>query len=71
MRYVSTQTKDYCPAGLLVSLGGHAPLPDMTEKKGLGFRFALRMHSVLTDRANKVLVDAALGVVVVVVVVPV
>lgn len=55
MRYASTQTKICCPAGLLVSLGGHAPLPDMTEEKGLGFRFALRMHSVLTYRANSVL----------------
>lgn len=65
MRYASTQTKVCCPAGLRVSLGGHAPLPDMTEKKGLGFRFALRMHSVLTDRANRVLVEAAAAVVVV------
>ena len=65
MRYASTQTKVYCPAGLLVSLGGHAPLPDMTEEKGLGFRFALRMHSVLTNRAN-----SALDVAVVVDVVP-
>lgn len=58
MRYASTQTKVYCPAGLHVSLGGHAPLPDMTEKIGLGFRFALRMHSVLTDRANTAVVVA-------------
>lgn len=53
MRYASTQTKIGCPAGLHVSLRGHAPLPDMTEEKGLGFRFALRMHSVLTYRANR------------------
>ena len=58
MRYASTQTKVCCPAGLLVSLGGHVPLPDMTEEKDLGFRFALRMHSVLTYRANSELVVA-------------
>lgn len=61
MRYASTQTKVCCPARLLVSLGGHAPLPDMTEKKGLGFRFALRMHSVLTNRANRALVGGVVA----------
>lgn len=61
MRYASTQTKVCCPTGLHVSLGGQAPLPGMTEEKGLGFRFALRMHSVLTDRANSVLVVATVA----------